>query len=121
MRDIQLVLERWETWSKLKIENEVGYSSTTAGFKGLLPERASAQSCTDNDALIIDACICRLKEKRPDEYSLLVEHYVKNISKSAIGRKLRPSEGMIRIKFQMAEGFIDGCLAMLDVHLEMDN
>ncbi|UDK90010.1 hypothetical protein IRM70_02065 [Erwinia amylovora] len=28
--------------------------------------------------------------------------------------------GFIRIKFQMAEGFIEGCLSMLDVRLEME-
>lgn len=63
----------------------------------------------------------RLKQKRPDEYALLVDHYIKDISKRAIGRKLKLSEDMIRIKFQMAEGFIDGCLSMLDAELEMDN
>ncbi|EFB1549667.1 hypothetical protein FJT46_24660 [Escherichia coli] len=29
-------------------------------------------------------------------------------------------EKLIRIEIQMAEGFIDGCLSMLDVKLEMD-
>ena len=51
---------------------------------------------------------------------MLVDHYIKDISKRALGRKLKLSEGMIRIKFQMAEDFIDGCLSMLDVRLEMD-
>ncbi|RRZ90442.1 antitermination protein [Erwinia sp. 198] len=97
------------------------YSPIAAGFKGLLPENASGVSCTDKDAMIVDACVGRLKQKRPDEYALLVDHYIKDISKRALGRKLKLSEGMIRIKFQMAEGFIDGCPAMLDVHLEMDN
>ena len=63
--------------------------------------------------------MARLKQKRPDEYGLLFDHYVK-ISKRVLGRKLRLSEGMIRIKFQMAEAFIDGCPAMLDIRLEMD-
>ncbi|WP_067703042.1 antiterminator Q family protein [Erwinia sp. ErVv1] len=108
-------------WSKHHIESEVGYSSIAAGFKGLLPESASGISCTENDALIIDKCVGRLKQKRPDEYSLLVDHYIKDISKRALVRKLKRSEGMIRIKFQMAEGFIDGCLSMLDVRLEMDS
>ncbi|WP_029686587.1 antiterminator Q family protein [Tatumella saanichensis] len=121
MRDIQQVLERWGNWSKHRIESETGHSSTAAGFKGLLPERGCGISCTENDALIIDTCVGRLKQKRPDEYALLVDHYIKDISKHAIGRKLKLSEGMIRIKFQMAEGFIDGCLSMLDAELEMDN
>ncbi|WP_370255952.1 hypothetical protein [Erwinia sp. 198] len=31
------------------------------------------------------------------------------------------SEGTIRIKFQMAEGFVEGCLSMRDVKWEMDS
>ncbi|MCX8958336.1 antitermination protein Q [Erwinia psidii] len=120
MRNIQMVLEHWGNWSKHRIESDVGYSSTAAGFKGLLPENAIGVSCTDNDAMIIDTCVGRLKQKRPDEYALLVDHYIRDISKRALGRKLKLSEGMIRIKFQMAEGFIEGCLSMLDVELEMD-
>ncbi|EOS93817.1 hypothetical protein SY86_09485 [Erwinia tracheiphila] len=48
-----------------------------------------------------------------------LEHPIRDISTRATGRKLKLPEDMIRIKFQMAEGFIDGCLAMLDVELEM--
>lgn len=61
MRDIQLVLERWGNWSKYQIENDIGYSSTAASFKGLLTESARRISCTENDALIIDSCVIRLK------------------------------------------------------------
>lgn len=120
MRDIQVVLERWGNWSKHKIETEVGYSSIAAGFKELLPENGSIPMCTEDDALIIDSCLAKLKLKRPDEYALIFEYYVKDISKRAIGRRLRLSEGMVRIKFQMAEGFVEGCLSMLDIKLEMD-
>lgn len=121
MRDIQMVLERWGNWSKHRVETEVGYSPIAAGFKGLLPEGGAMSMCTEDDALIIDGCMARLKLKRPEEYNLIFDHYVKNISKRAIGRRLRLSEGMVRIKFQMAEGFVEGCLAMLDIKLEMDD
>ncbi|MBP2199345.1 antiterminator Q family protein [Pantoea cypripedii] len=103
------------------IENEIGHSRIAAGFKGLLPEEASVISCSENDALIIDVCVGRLKKKREDEYPLIFNHYVKDISKSSPGRKLRGAEGMIRIKLMMAEGFVEGCLSMLDIRLEMDN
>nr|WP_304412133.1 antiterminator Q family protein [Erwinia sp. Ejp617] len=116
-----MILARWGNWSKHRIEHDVGYSAIAAGFKGPLPENSVGISCTENDALIIDGCVGRLKQKRPHEYALLVDHYIKDISKRALGRKLKLSEGMIRIKFQMAEGFIEGCLAMLDVDLEMDS
>ncbi|CCG87021.1 hypothetical protein EPIR_1656 [Erwinia piriflorinigrans CFBP 5888] len=34
---------------------------------------------------------------------------------------MKLSEGIIRIKFQMAERFIEGCLSLLDVELEIDS
>lgn len=118
MRDIQMVLERWGAWSRHRYE--MGYSPIAAGFKGLLPESASALTCTDSDAMIVDACVGRLKARKPDEHALLEDHYIKGISKRQIARQYRLSEGMIRIQMQMAEGFIEGCLSMLDITLEMD-
>ncbi|WP_232298141.1 antiterminator Q family protein [Erwinia typographi] len=38
-------------------------------------------------------------------------HYTKTFQSGPIGRKLKLSEGMIRIKFQTAEEFIEGCLS----------
>ena len=119
MRDIQLVLEQWGIW--LRQRSEMDYSPIAAGFKGLLPDTRANVSCSDSDVIIIDACVGRLKQKRLNEYELLVDHYIKNISKRAIDRKLKLSEGMIRIKFQMAEGFIEGCLSMLNVKLDIEN
>lgn len=119
MRDIQLVLERWGTWSRSRPEGD--YSSIAAGFKGLLPQPGGSESCTDNDALIVDACVGRLKYKLPNEHILIEDHYIKGISKRELGRRLKLSEGMIRIKFQMAEAFVEGCLSMLDISLEMDS
>lgn len=120
MRDIQMVLERWGGWARYRIEQETGYSNIAAGFKGLLPESSPGLSCCDDDGLIIDACVGRLKQKRPEEYQLIFDHYVKGVSKRGLARKNRCDEKLIRIKFQMAEGFVEGCLCMIDVSLEMD-
>lgn len=62
----------------------------------------------------------RLKQKRPDEYELIQDHYIKNISKRQSAKKYRCDEKMIRIKLQLAEGFIEGCLSMIDVRLDME-
>lgn len=77
-------------------------------------------SCTDDDALIIEGCMARLREKRPYEHNLLVAHYLYGISKRKIAKAQRKDEKLIRVEIQMAEGFIDGCLSMLDVRLDMD-
>jgi hypothetical protein len=119
MRDIQLVLERWGIWSRHRYEME--FSAIAAGFKGLLPESTSPDSCTDSDAMIIDSCVGRLKQKRPDEHQLIEAYYIKGISKRQLAKKYQKDEKIIRIKLQLAEGFVEGCLAMLGVELEMDS
>lgn len=118
MRDIQMILERWGVWSRHRYETD--YSPIAAGFKGLLPEAASDSSCSDSDAMIVDSCVGRLKQKRPDEYNLIKDHYIKNIPKRQMAKKYLCDEKMIRIKLQLAEGFVEGCLAMLDISLELE-
>lgn len=120
MRDIQMVLERWGGWAASD-SSGVDYSSIAAGFKGLLPQTSKIRlSCTDGDGLIIEGCLARLKKRKPYEHSLLVAHYLYGISKRKIARAKKKDERLIRIEIQMAEGFVDGCLAMLDIQLEMD-
>lgn len=120
MRDIQRVLELWGGWAASDTAG-VDYSPIAAGFKGLLPITGrSRASCTDNDALIIESCLAKLKQKKPYEHSLLVAHYLYGISKRSIARARKKDEKLIRIEMQMAEGFIDGCLCALEVSLDMD-
>ncbi|EHV3802775.1 MULTISPECIES: antiterminator Q family protein [Citrobacter] len=120
MRDIQMLLERWGGWAASD-SSGVDYSPIAAGFKGLLPQTGrSRPSCTDDDALIIEGCLARLKSRKPYEHSLLVAHYLYGISKRKIAKVRKKDEKLIRIEIQMAEGFIDGCLSMLDVRLDMD-
>ncbi|MEB2755431.1 antiterminator Q family protein [Citrobacter freundii] len=121
MRDIQMVLERWGAWAASD-NSSVNYSPIAAGFKVLLPQTSKTRlSCTDDDALIIESCLARLKSRKPYEHSLLVAHYLYGIPKRKIAKARKKDERLIRIEIQMAEGFIDGCLSMLDVSLEMDN
>ncbi|EMA2554454.1 TPA: DUF1133 family protein [Klebsiella pneumoniae] len=119
MRDISMVLERWGGWAAMD-SSGVDYSHIAAGFKGLLPQTNKTRlSCSDNDALIIEGCMARLRDKKPYEYSLLVAHYLYGISKRKLAKARKKDEKLIRIEMQMAEGFIDGCLSMLGVTLDM--
>ena len=120
MRDIQMVLDRWGAWAASD-SSGVDYSSIAAGFKGLLPyTRKTRLACSDSDALIIEGCLALLKKRKPYEHSLIVAHYLYGISKRKLARARKKDEKLIRIEIQMAEGFIDGCLSMLDVKLEME-
>lgn len=120
MRDMSQVLERWAGWARSE-RSGVDYSPIAAGFKGLLPQGSKLTlSCTDDDGLIIESCLAKLRTRRPDEHELIVLHYFYNISKRKLAQRAKCDEKMIRIQVQMAEGFIEGCLAWLDVRLEMD-
>ncbi|CAH5088771.1 antiterminator Q family protein [Serratia marcescens] len=120
MRDIQLVLERWGQWAK--DNSGVDYSPIAAGFKGLLPNTSKSKpSCCDNDGLIVDGAVGRLKKVRDErELGVIMLHYRYGVSKSEIARRWKVSEGNIRQKLMMAESFIEGCLAMTGAMLEMD-
>ncbi|ECF2231894.1 antitermination protein, partial [Salmonella enterica subsp. enterica serovar Kentucky] len=58
-------------------------------------------------------CVSRLKKYRPEEYELIIAHFVIGISLRAIAKKRKCSDGTIRKDLQTALGFIDGCIAML--------
>ncbi|PNM23465.1 hypothetical protein A6J66_004200 [Yersinia enterocolitica] len=51
---------------------------------------------------------------------MIIRHYVLNQSKRAIAQQQKRDERAVRVSMQMAEGFVDGCLSMIDVCLEMD-
>ncbi|MGM7973306.1 antiterminator Q family protein [Yersinia enterocolitica] len=120
MRDISLVLARWGVWAR--DNSGTDYSSIAAGFKGLLPVTASRkESCCDDDGLIVDAAVGQLKARRlTHEYSLICLHYILGVSKRQIAKRYKVSEGRVRQQMQVAEGFVDGCLAMTGAVLEMD-
>ncbi|MBV4411700.1 antitermination protein Q [Enterobacteriaceae bacterium YMB-R22] len=122
MRNIQKVLERWGGWAA-RDYNNLGWTPVAAGFKSLIvAPRSRRLDCCDADGLIIDACICRLRKVRQaGEYDLLIAHYVYGASKRTLARILKQDEKTVRVQLQVAEGFIDGCLSMLDTRLEMDD
>lgn len=121
MRDIQRVLELWGAWAASDSCN-IDFSPIAAGFKGLLPQSGKTRiMCSDNDGLIIESCMSRLIKRKPYDYNLLVGHYVFMIPKRQMAKNRKKSEKQIRIEIQLAEGFIEGCLSMLNVKLEMDN
>ena len=120
MRDIQLVLARYGVWAR--DNSGVSWSPIAAGFKGLLPtESSKVESCCDNDGLIVDAAVGRLAAvRKPEEVDLIMLHYRSGLSKRKIAKMRKVSEGLIRQQLQVAEGFIEGCLAMTGAVLEMD-
>lgn len=114
MRDMYEILERWGVWARES--SGIDYSPIAAGFKGLLPQVSSGKlSCSDDDGLLIDGCVAKLKRYKPNEYDLIVMHFIYNISLRLIAKKMRKSDGTIRKEMQNAIGFVDGVYCALSI------
>ncbi|WJV64765.1 antiterminator Q family protein [Pectobacteriaceae bacterium C52] len=113
MPDIQYLLELWGAWAA-NDNSQVDWQPIAAGFKGLLPyTNKSRAQCCDDDGIMIDSCVARLKKYRIEEYELVILHYVFNISLRAIAKRRKCSDGTVRKDLQIALGFIEGLFFIL--------
>lgn len=120
MRDIRKLLEGWGGWAATE-RSGVSYSHIAAGFRGLVTAAPSTRPvCSDNDGMILDSCVSRLKINHPEEHALLVAHYLYRISLRSIARRRRCADGTIRKQLQTAEGFVEGVLSALEIELESE-
>ncbi|WP_261822137.1 antiterminator Q family protein [Pragia fontium] len=121
MRDMQMVLERFGGWVANNHE-DVAWAPIAAGFKGLIPNKIKSRpQCCDDDGLVLNGCMSRLNQSRPDAHDLLLDYYVFGLTFMKLAEKHNCSDGHIGEKLQNAEGCIEGMLMSLDVKLEMDN
>lgn len=113
MRDMYEVMDMWGAWAASD-NSGVDWQPIAAGFKGLIPHgKKSRVRCNDDEGIMIDTCVTKLRKYKPDEYQLLIAHFVIGISLRTIARKRKCSDGTIRKELQTALGFIDGCICML--------
>lgn len=114
MRDMYQVMDMWGAWAAAE-NSGVDWSPIAAGFKGLIPHgKKSRPQCTDDEGIMIDGCVGRLKQYKPEEYELVMAHFVLGISLRAIAKQRKCSDGTIRKDMQTALGFINGCLAIFN-------
>ena len=58
--------------------------------------------------------------RKPEELDVIMLYYVHGLTKREIGRRAKVSEREVRRLMATAEGFIEGCLCMLGIRLQMD-
>lgn len=113
MRDMYEVLYRWGAWAAAD-NSSVDWQPIAAGFKGLFPHgKKSRLQCNDDEGIMIDGCVARLRKYKYEEYELVIAHFVIGISLRSIAKRRKCSDGTIRKELQTALGFIDGVLHML--------
>lgn len=114
-RDMYEVLDRWGAWAAAE-GNGLDWQPIAAGFRGLISHgKKSRDQCDDDEGIMIDVCVARLKKYKPEEYELVISHFVIGISLRMIAKKRKCSDGTVRKELQTALGFINGCLCMLDM------
>ena len=113
MRDMYEVMDRWGAWAASE-NSGVDWQPIAAGFKGLLPHgKKSRLTCDDDEGIMIDGCVACLRKYKPDEYELIIAHFVIGISLRTIAKKRKCSDGTIRKELQTALGFLNGTLLLL--------
>ncbi|HAV1970630.1 TPA: antitermination protein [Enterobacter hormaechei subsp. steigerwaltii] len=113
MRDMYDIMDRWGAWAAAD-SSGVDWQPIAAGFKGVLPHgKKLRQQCNDDEGIMIDGCVTRLKKYKPEEYELIIAHFVIGLSLRTISKKQKCSDGTIRKRMQSALGFVDGLLSIL--------
>ncbi|NDO82650.1 antitermination protein [Citrobacter sp. NCU1] len=114
MRDIYDVMDRWGAWAAAD-SSGVDWQPIAAGFKGLLPHgKKSRLQCDDDEGIMIDGCVARLRKYKFEEYEMIIAHFVIGVSLRTIAKKRKCSDGKIRHQLQNALGFISGVLSMIE-------
>ncbi|WP_380023856.1 antitermination protein [Enterobacter hormaechei] len=114
MQDMYEVMELWGAWAASD-NSGVDWHPIAAGFKGLVNHgKKSRLQCDDDQGIIIDGCVARLRKLKPEEYQLVIAHFVIGISLRSIAKKRKCSDGTIRKELQQALGFIEGVLSILN-------
>ncbi|ELK6101648.1 MULTISPECIES: antiterminator Q family protein [Citrobacter] len=113
MRDMYEVMDRWGAWAAAD-SSGVDWQPIAAGFKGLLPHGKKLRAqCNDDDGILIDGCVAKLRKHRPEVYELVIAHFVLGISLRTVAKKRKCSDGTVRKELQTALGFIDGMLYVI--------
>ncbi|HHT0170863.1 antiterminator Q family protein [Klebsiella pneumoniae] len=113
MRDMYEIMDRWGAWAASD-NSGVDWQPIAAGFKGLLPHgKKTRQQCDDDEGIMIDGCVARLRRYKPEGYELVIAHFVIGISLRTIAKKRKCSDGTIRKELQTAMGFIEGVLSII--------
>ena len=113
MRDMYEVLDRWGAWAAAD-NSGVAWQPIAAGFKGLLPHgKKSRLQCEDDEGIIIDGCVARLRKYKSEDYELIIAHFVIGISLRTIAKKRKCSDGTLRKELIGAIAFIEGVMSMI--------
>ncbi len=111
MREMYEIMDRWGAWAASD-NSGVDWQPIAAGFKGLLPHgKKTRQQCDDDEGIMIDGCVARLRRCKPEEYELIIAHFVIGVSLRAIAK----NAGVLMEKFEVSYALQWGLLKVFYV------
>lgn len=119
-RDMQLVLERWGRWAaKEEYCSMVDWPSMS-----VMPQRVTADGksgCTDEDGAAIDTCIAHMSMVCPHSNLLILGlRFIGGHTTRFIAEMMETPRAQVRESLKASEAFLEGCLVMQGIRLDMD-
>lgn len=94
--DIHDLVSKWGAWAVADNSN-IDWPNIAAGFKGVLPYSGSKYpQCNDDEGILIDKCVAKLKQYCYEEYEIIVLHFIYRISLRNIAKYKKCSDGTIK-------------------------
>ncbi len=104
------LLEQWGVWSRLDGTDKLSHCSS-AMFKGLVAPRPSVcLMIADDKAMVLDNVICKLKQKNPDAYTVIIMRYYYNMTMGTISKRLDSGRPKIQALEEVGRTYIETTL-----------
>lgn len=112
LTDTQFLLEQWAKWVLSGGVASIGYPSIQP-FRQLLGSSVKGITITDDEALLIDATVARLKKRDPEMGKIVVTYYLSSAGGMGVvklAQHLKMPEKRVRILLEAGTAWVDGAL-----------
>lgn len=121
-RNMQEVLERWGQWAASEEYcSLVDWPALSVTPYGTSEPRRSKPGCSDEDGLTIDTCVAHMSTVRPhDDVLMLGLRFIGGHSLRQIAEIVGESRDSVLDSLRASEAFLNGCLVIQGISLDMD-
>lgn len=119
-RNMQEVLERWGRWAASEEYCSLVDWPAMSVTPGRKPE-AGKPGCSDEDGLAIDTCVAHMSTVRDvDDILILGQRFIGGHTTRQIAEVMAIPRMQVRASLNASEAFLNGCLVMQGIRLDMD-
>lgn len=119
-RNMQEVLERWGRWAASEEYCSLVDWPAMSVTPGCKPE-AGKPRCSDEDGMTIDTCVAHMSTVRDvDDILILGQRFIGGHTTRQIAERMAIPRMQVRGSLNASEAFLNGCLVMQGIRLDMD-